>query len=115
MSDDAANEFLLLGDVFEIDRRRYGDARVEEFFDVLIPFGVTAAGRIVIGKPVYQTDLRTAREDSGDIDDRNALPFDRGDDRQRAHHFGHFDGLLRLRRGDDDIFAARSPSPALVE
>ena len=50
-------------DVLDVDRRIDVDARREQFLDVLIAFGVAAAGRVGMGEFVDEHERRRAFED----------------------------------------------------
>ena len=112
---DAPDEFLLFGDVREIDRGDDGNAGVEQLVDVLVPLGMTASRRIVVREPVDKRHPGAASKDRGHVDDRDAVD---GFGRHALERAGHRFGLrihVRLQGGDDDVFAALVAAASLVE
>ncbi len=91
-AEDVANEFLLLGDVLEIDRRNDGDSRFEQLLDVLASLLVSAPGGIVVRQAIDQADLRATREDRGHVDDGRSCDVHRRNVLERPQHLRDLGG-----------------------
>ena len=114
-AEDALHEFLLLGDVLEIDGREDGDAGLQQLLDVFMTLVVSTAGGILVRQTVDEADLGTAGEDRRYVDDRHA-----GDVRvgmiSSARTTSADVGIgVRLHGRDDDVLAAFATATALVE
>ena len=71
-AEDALHEFLLLGDVLEIDGREDADAGLEQLLDIFMTLVVSTSRGILVRQSVDEADLWTTDEDRRYIDDRHA-------------------------------------------
>ena len=115
LAEDAAHEFLLLGDVLEIDRRENRNPRLEQLLDIFIALSVPAPWRVVVRQAVDQADLRVTCEDRRHVDDGHTSNVSRGNALERSNHLRDFRRRIGLRGGDDDVLTPFVPAPALVE
>ena len=61
--------------MLDVDCRVDVDAAIEQFLDIEVALGMTAARRIGMGQFVDQRDLRAARDDGVEIDLLERLPL----------------------------------------
>ncbi len=114
-AEDAAHEFLLLGDVLDIDRCENRDPRLEQFLDIFVTLSMPAPRGVVVRQPVDKADLRVTCDDRGHIDDRHASNVQCGNALEGSNHLSNVRRRIGLCGGHHDVLASFVPAPALVE
>ena len=105
--------------VLDVQRRDYGDPRVEQCFDVLPPLGIDAARDVAVRIFVDQRHFRPTAQHRLDIEFREQGPAVgkvlRRNDLDALDEFGDLAAAVSLDYRRDDVGAAPQPSMRLAE
>ena len=71
--------------------------------------------RIVVGQPIHQTHLRSARQDPRHVHYRHAFDAFQWNDLERHDRLRDIRRQVRLDRANHDILTALAPAPAFIE